>query len=307
MQFYDQLPRLLAGTALTTAVVIMLPQTAFALSGRQVNEIAREVTVLFQGTRGQHGSGVIIAKSDQTYYVLTAHHVVKREDDYKLVTADKQAYAIDYAKIKPLPGVDLAVVEFSSEEDYQVAQLANSELASQGQEVFISGWPALGVVGREAGGQLIRQFTDGQISGFLEKPFIGYQMIYTNITRAGMSGGPVLDAGGRVIGIHGLGDKEDPNKFAREGFSPEEAAGIANKIKPGFNYAIPINSFFQLAPQAGIFLSLQVENSQAPELGEPYVASAEPDPRDTIDDINKTLNTVGNVINTVDRIRNFFR
>ncbi|NET08293.1 MAG: hypothetical protein F6K16_27070 [Symploca sp. SIO2B6] len=95
MRFYNQLPNLLAGTALTTAVVIILPQAAFALSGRQVNDIAREVTVLFRGTRGQHGSGVIIAKSDQTYYVLTAHHVVRREDDYKLVTADKQAYAID--------------------------------------------------------------------------------------------------------------------------------------------------------------------------------------------------------------------
>ncbi len=301
MKFYDRLSAILAGTMITSAMVITQIQVAIALTGTEVNDIAREVTVLCVGTQEQHGSGVIIAKDENTYYVLTANHVVTLEDDYKLVTPDKQAYAIEHEKIEPLPGVDLAVVQFTSDKEYQVANLVNSDLTKEGQPVFVSGWPVPGAVGKAAGGQTIRQFTDGRVSGFLENPVDGYQMIYTNVTRKGMSGGPVLDAGGRVVGIHGLGDYEDPNLLQTEGLTQEAATSIASLIKPGFNYAIPINTFLKKAPQAGLYLGLQVENSAAPELGQPYVASKEPDPRDTIDDINKTLETVDRVINIIER------
>lgn len=294
MKFYDELPAILAGTAIASAIVITLPSTAMALTGEQVNDIAREVTVLITGKQG-HGSGAIVSRSGNTYYVLTAEHVVSFQDEYKIITHDRKAYKL--SNIKPLPGVDLAVVEFTSDKDYQTAKLANSDTVTQGKPVFVSGWPRLTTVGNAAGGQLIRQFTDGRVSGFLPQPLHGYKMIYTNTTLAGMSGGPVLDAGGRLVGIHGLGDTEDPRRLQQEGLSEEAANSIAGLIKPGFNYAIPINTFLQGAPQAGLYLALQVDNSPAPELGAPYVASAEPDPRDTIDDINR-------VLNTIDRVRN---
>ncbi|HEY9650564.1 MAG TPA: serine protease [Coleofasciculaceae cyanobacterium] len=294
MKFYDELPAILAGTAIASAIVITLPPTAMALTGEQVNDIAREVTVLIAGNQG-HGSGVIVSQSGDTYYVLTAEHVVSSQDEYKIITPDQKAYKL--SNIKPLPGVDLAVVEFTSDKKYQTAKLGNSDTVTQGKPVFISGWPRLTTVGNAAGGQLIRQFTDGRVSGFLPQPLYGYKMIYTNTTLAGMSGGPVLDAGGRLVGIHGLGDTEDPGRLQQEGISEEAANSIAGLIKPGFNYAIPINTFLQGAPQAGLYLGLQVDNSPAPELGAPYVASAKPDPRDTIDDINR-------VLNTIDRIRN---
>lgn len=300
MRFYDQLPAIFGSTILASAIIITLPQAVVALTGKQVNDIAREVTVLIASDKG-HGSGVIISKDGNSYYILTADHVVRESGDYKVVTPDKQTYEIDYGKIQHLPGVDLAVVAFTSKKNYQVAKLANAQLASEGQEVFVSGWPALGAVGQAAGGQLIRQFTDGRISGFLEKPLMGYKMIYTNVTRAGMSGGPVLDSGGRVIAIHGLGDKEDATQLMAQGFTQEAATSIANQIKPGFNYAIPINTYLQLAPQAGIYLGVQVENSPAPEITAPYVANAQPDKRDTIDDINATLNSVTRITDTIDR------
>ena len=304
MKFYGGLPAILVGTAVTSAMVIVQPSVVMALTGEQVNDIAREITVLIAGANGS-GSGAIIAKDGKTYYVLTAYHVVRSKDDYKVVTSDKQAYKIDYSKVKRLPGVDLAVVEFTSDKDYKIAKLANSDQAKEGKEVFVSGWPGLGSVGQDAGGQLIRQFTNGRISGFLEQPFRGYKMIYTNVTRGGMSGGPVLDTAGRVIGIHGLGDTEDPERVqAREGLTPEAARSIASLIKPGFNYAIPINTFLQLGPQSGVYLALQVENSPAPELGAAYVAGSKPDSRDQIDNINSVLNTANRVVNTIDRVRN---
>ncbi len=304
MRFYHELSAILAGSAMASAIVITFPSGAMALSGEQVNDIAREITVLIKGDRG-HGSGSIISKSGDTYYVLTAYHVVSAKDDYKIVTADKQAYKLN--NIKQLPGVDLAVVEFTSDKDYQVAKLANSDMVKEGKPVFVSGWPRLTTVGNAAGGQLVRQFTDGRVSGFLPQPLNGYKMIYTNTTLGGMSGGPVLDAGGRIIGVHGLGDTEDPTRLQQEGLSEEAASSIAGLIKPGFNYAIPINTFLQGYTQAGLFLGLQVENSAAPELGAPYVASAQPDERDTIDNINDVLDTVGRTVDTINRVRNILR
>ena len=302
MRLYQNLPAVIAGTAITSAMVIIQPLAAQALTGEEVNNIAREVTVLIKSDGG-HGSGVIVARDSETYYVLTAHHVVSTKDNYKIITNDKQAHQLDYSKVKPLPGVDLAIVEFSSKKEYNPAKLANSQTIGEGKPVFVSGWPRLTAVGKAAGGQLVRQFTDGRVSGFLSQPLEGYQMIYTNTTLAGMSGGPVLDAGGRVVGIHGLGDKEDPKNLQREGLSQEAATSIAGMIKPGFNYAIPINTFLTLAPKSGIYLGLKVENSPAGELGAPYVASAKPDKRDTIKNINDVLGDVDKTVDTFNNIR----
>jgi serine protease Do len=305
MLFYDRVAGIIAGTAIASALVITLPQTAQAMTGEEVNNIAREITVLIRGDNGGHGSGFIISKSDKTYYVLTALHVVSSRTGYKLVTIDQQAYQLDSAKIKRLPGVDLAIVEFNSDKEYKIAKLANSDTVTEGKPVFVSGWPRLTAVGQAAGGGLVRQFTDGRVSGFLPQAHEGYKMIYTNVTLAGMSGGPVLDANGRVVGVHGLGDKEDPKMLMREGFSEDSATSISGLIKPGFNYAIPINTFLQLAPQSGLYMALQVENSPASELGAPYVASTQPDKRDTIDNLNSVLDTVGRTVDTINRVRRF--
>jgi serine protease Do len=295
---HHQLAAILSGSAIVSVLVINYVAPARALTGKQVNDIAREVTVLIRGERG-HGSGVILQKTGTTYYVLTAEHVVRKQDDYKLVTADKKAHAIEYAKVKRINGIDLAIVKFTSTNNYQTAKLGTAK-TNEGQEVYVSGWPSNGTVGNAAGGELIRQFTSGSISGYLPKSLNGYRTIYTNVTRAGMSGGPVFDTGGRVIGIHGMGDKEDAASLAESGLTSEAVASIAAKIKPGFNYGIPIATFLQQADSAGIDGDvLTIDKSAAPEAGATYVAEKTPDPRDKIDNIQATLKTVQGVTSTV--------
>lgn len=285
MRYQDNLSAIFAGTAVVSALVVIQPVAAFAMTGEEINNVAREVTVLIRGDQG-HGSGVIISNNKNTYYVLTAYHVVAQHDNYKIVTFDKQAYQL--TNITRVAGVDMAVVQFSSDRNYKVAQIANSKQAVVGKSVFISGWPAPGSTG-----QLVRQFTSGQISGSLDQPVEGYQMIYTNVTRKGMSGGPVFDAGGRVVGIHGLGDTEDPKSLTTQGqISQDTAQTIASLIKPGFNYAIPIDTFLSLAPQQGLILSLKIDSQSAPDTAVAYTPPTQPDKRDVIDDVNGVLATL---------------
>jgi serine protease Do len=296
-----QLAALLNGTAVVSAIVMTLPSPVRALPGTQVNDIAREITVLIRGEQG-HGSGVIIQKTGNTYYVLTAEHVVRQRENFRIVTADKQAYAVDYSKVKRIDGVDLAIVKFTSDKNYPIAKIGTAK-PNEGQDVFVSGWPSNGSIGNAAGGELVRQFTSGSISGFLPKSLKGYSMIYTNVTRAGMSGCPVLDTAGRLVGIHGMGDKEDARQLMESGLSQEAAVGLAARIKPGFNYAMPIAVFLQKAGSVGLDTdTLQVEQSPAPEAGAVYVASSKPDPRDKIDNIQATLKSVKDVTSTVNNV-----
>jgi serine protease Do len=298
MRNHHHLAVMLSGTAIVSALVVTIPTAVQALTGTQVNDIAREVTVLIRGKHG-HGSGVIIQKTGSTYYILTAEHVVRQKDDFKIVTADKQAYAIDYSKVKKFAGVDLAIVKFTSDKNYAIAKIGSGKI-SEGQNVFVSGWPSNGAMGKLAGGELVRQFTSGSISGFLPQPYNGYSMIYTNVTRAGMSGCPVLDTAGRLIGIHGMGDKEDARQLAVSGLNAEMANRLVAKIKLGFNYAVPINVFLQKSNSVGIDSDvLQVDSSPAPQAGEAYVAVAKPDSRDKIDNIQATLQSVNNVTDGV--------
>ncbi|MDH6097751.1 serine protease, partial [Anabaenopsis sp. FSS-46] len=121
-------------------------------------------------------------------------------------------------------GVDLAVVKFRSNQTYAVATLAKYP-TEDNQYMLTAGYPRLGtsspwrltlgqtwsreqgLVGttlsssrtnKEGGSQAVSQAA-GALDG-------GYELVYSSITLGGMSGGPVLDTQGRVIGIHGLAE-----------------------------------------------------------------------------------------------------
>jgi S1-C subfamily serine protease len=93
----------------SVAIALVQPHVAVAMkSPTQVADIARQVTVQIDGQNP--GSGVIIARQGQTYYVLTSAHVVETADEYDVVTSDGKKNQMDYKLVRKFPNnVDLAI------------------------------------------------------------------------------------------------------------------------------------------------------------------------------------------------------
>ena len=237
-KFDYRLTAALLGTA-ATIVVVHYPVAMAQLSEQAIASLAKQVTVVIEGQNP--GSGVIVSKQGDTYSVLTAKHVVPTEDEYEIVTPDEQRYLLDYSQVTHLPDIDLALIQFSSTHDYRVVELGDSNQATEGMKVYIAGWPHPEPPITES----IFVFTNGSIAARFTRPLSeGYGLVYTNVTRVGMSGGPVMDGQGNLIGIHGQAQ-------GKEVYLPDYET-VA--VKTGFNLGIPINNFINSAVQAKVDL-----------------------------------------------------
>ncbi|MFM6788274.1 MAG: tetratricopeptide repeat-containing serine protease family protein, partial [Microcystis panniformis] len=163
---------------------------------------------------------------------------------YTVVTSDGKTRKIEKSTIIRQEGVDLAVFQFESRDNYPVAEIANYN-PNSGDFVFAAGFPKIGqnpskwlfsggrIHDKETGLLLTRQSPlSNEQGGTLQSVASltgGYELVYTSITFGGMSGGAVLDSQGRVIGIHGR----------------SEGAG-GGKIQLGFSLGIPISTFIGL-------------------------------------------------------------
>lgn len=188
-----------------------IPNTSQQLHNSTVAEIARRVTVRIL-TKSAYGSGVVIARHGQTYTVLTCQHVVvgNKDGNYKVLSADG---IIHLAHQKPnlrLEGVDLGLVEFESKVPYQVAKLGNSNALAIGDRVYASGFPNYHFINQNSiedtrsWGTKAFHLTIGNVSLLSQRALPGgYRLGYTNEVELGMSGGPVLNEMGQLVGING--------------------------------------------------------------------------------------------------------
>jgi S1-C subfamily serine protease len=234
---------------------------SYVEKSQQVEETAKKVTVRIDKYRQDNknfegnGSGVIIAANNGTYYVLTANHVVSENADLRVVTSDGSEHVASLTTEIAFQDVDLAVLSFKSNINYPIAEISTYEqddfllLAQQvAQPVFVSGWPQQEATrdwpflyfspGRfvpETFGLLLTQNSDSFTKG--------YGIAYTNITLNGMSGGPLFDIEGRLIGIHG--------RTENLGFVLEQDGFIdAANVPLGFSLGIPISRFLEEVDQA---------------------------------------------------------
>lgn len=252
----DSFPTILIGTATVTAIVISQSPMVIAKTSQEIAQIAIPTTVQINNTLGvPGGSGVLIAKQGNTYTVLTANHVVANPNFKYVIRThigkDYPVTAVQNLQLTP-SAPDLAIVKFESPENYLLATLGNSKQALVGADIYVSGYPLAVGTGSERN----HEFTTGIVTSRPDSRLQGYTMRYQALTRRGMSGGPVFDIGGRVVGIHGQGDTVGTVK--------NESVGRWEEIKTGFNAAIPIDTFMGLISQAGLNRSdLLVDNSSA--------------------------------------------
>ena len=199
------------------AAVVRLAQ---GLSPEAINLRAKQIIVRIDGA--SVGSGSIIERSDDEYTVLSNWHVMNNQGSFIVQTIDGRTHEVIADSIKQLPGVDLAIFTFKSNQNYQTAELGDSENLSEGQNIYFAGYP--GELRREDN-RYYRFFTANLVGILPKSTENGYSLIYNGEAFPGMSGGPVFNRDGLMIGIHG-----EANVAFTGGTS---------------NYAIPINSYQQ--------------------------------------------------------------
>lgn len=167
--------------------------TALSDSMAAAVEKAGSATVLVDGRRRYPASGIAVA-ADQ---VLTADHVVEREEDIRVVLPDGSQARASLAGRDP--GSDLALLRL--EGSLAVAAEAAPQEARIGQLVLALGRPnedgiqaSLGVI--SAVGGPVRTNRGGLLERYLRTDAIPYP---------GFSGGPLVDTAGRVVGLNTSG------------------------------------------------------------------------------------------------------
>ncbi|QNG30614.1 serine protease [Synechococcus sp. LTW-R] len=201
---------------------------ASALGKRELSQKSKDISLLVQGPSSP-GSGVIIARTGANYYALTAWHVLKNYvegEELQVRTSDGQWHDVVSSSIKKIQGVDIAEFTFRSRNKYAIAEVGNLKSLSPGDDVFVSGFP----LPTSSVPKSIHRFLEGSLVALSgQSQADGYDLLYSNPTLPGMSGGPVLSKRGGLIGVHGRAETD---------VTLSEQEGIA--VKTGINQAIPI-------------------------------------------------------------------
>jgi S1-C subfamily serine protease len=158
------------------------------------------------------GSGVIVRRQGSRYTVLTSWHVLAFSPRATLLTPDGQRHRI--LRIQQLGNADIAQLEFSSDRPYRVAPISQAPVQVN-TRTYALGFPMYqsGTL-QTTFDQGVRAFrlTQGRVTLVLPKALTnGYRLGYSNAIAVGMSGGPIFNDRGEVIGINGRLSNRDPD------------------------------------------------------------------------------------------------
>ncbi|WP_427161710.1 S1 family peptidase [Aliinostoc sp. HNIBRCY26] len=213
------------------------------LSLEQLRQQAQSITVKVMSTEFL-GSGIILSKQDTIYTVLTNAHVLRAgTSPYRIQTVDGRIHIAKLLSKVRFDKHDLAVLQFRSvDSNYHVAALGYPPTA--GEEVFATGFP----FDQEELKVKSFKLTRGKVSLVLEKALEGgYQVGYTNELAKGMSGGPLLNRRGEVVGINGMHAYplwDAPSVFI-DGLQADE--NLHQQIIR-LSWAVPIDKVVQMMP-----------------------------------------------------------
>lgn len=237
--------------ALFTSLLVAFPYFSTSVTVPQVQtkkqsierlqKVARSITVKVLVGDGW-GSGILIGRQGQNYTILTNQHVLDGAKSYRVQAPDGRIYPATLSSSVRTDD-DLALIQFRSfGKIYSVASLQSSSKLTANDEVFSSGFP----LKVDASDSKNYEFTSGQVSIVLNRPFMGgYQIGYTNDVKRGMSGGPVLNRKGVVVGVNGMRKYplwDDPYVFKDGSTVSENARERMSKL----SWAVPIQNYLRL-------------------------------------------------------------
>ncbi len=177
------------------------------------------------------GSGVIVANSDSSYYIITNHHVIKDASSFQIVSYNNDiSSSYEATLIGGSPLSDIAVLKVKTSDTLTIASfIDDASKINVGTDVIAIGNP-LGILGGTV--------TKGIVSALQREVYIdeiGYMnLIQTDAAiNSGNSGGALFNTKGELIGI------------VNSGYSSYE----------GLNFAIPasfaINAFTSIVNTFG--------------------------------------------------------
>ena len=181
---------------------------------KQIDDIADCITVRIAiADTPSYGSGVIIARNENTYYVATAGYMFPENSNnsYQIITPDEESHELDLKTVEKSNAYDVAIFSFTSEKNYDVATIGNYTVAANDDQiVFVSGFPHNQSSKRIiTGGKAIQKdrasFSVKDAYSLIDN---GEGLVYTNLSYRGMGGGAVLDSEGRLVGI-GTGSENE--------------------------------------------------------------------------------------------------
>lgn len=229
-------------------------------------------------------------EKNYTYYVLTNFHVVKDTDRllFGIRTYDRKVHAFNLTKpqdpepdllttlIQPfgqyesdgktLKELDLSLIQFTSSNEYPVAAVPpQTSMPKVGEQLLASGWPIPKDPEKKPG--RIRRSSVGKVVDVKLSVASGEEGGYTvtydpepkqpRVAR-GMSGGPVFNMQGEVVGIHGQSYPAIEEKDYAESTGGGRAINIRDFLNKDFSNKKELT--FQQSPVAQSLIELGKKN-----------------------------------------------
>ncbi len=189
-------------------------------------ELAGNSTVLVDARRRFPASGIAFAKD----LILTADHVVEREEDIKVILADGSEVTARLAGRDP--GTDLAVLKLDPSGASATPAEISKTAARVGQFVLAIGRPSRNGIESSFGtvnsiGGPARTARGGMLDKFIKTDVVSYP---------GFSGGPLVNGDGTIFGINtsGFGSGSAITIPAEVAWKIAETLAKHGKIKHGY-------------------------------------------------------------------------
>lgn len=246
-------------TTLTIALPKILTQSFVVseLASTQEQKLQRlraiSIKVLAHGET--IGSGVLLHRHQQVYTVITNAHVIQASSaPFQLQTHDGQIYATALISTPAGQNRDLSILRFQTQRTYAVAKLAVMS-PKIGDRVWSSGFPLLSATAAE-GKVASRQpsqadwgvhTVNARVTQVLPIAIAGgYSIGFDRGIGKGMSGGPMINQAGELVGINGV--HANPLWEVPEMLEDGSTVGEALQVQiSNSSWAIPIEYVKQFA------------------------------------------------------------